>query len=146
MSTSWPHLPMDFIPVGITLIPARSIPAQVSYGTTASFQASLTVAGISSLGFRWISELLLTSMDCRDAAASPWFSPRGAGESWLWCLEHLLHLCLHCPWYSHSFSFHISSIQNYMCTLTFFPFSNMLTQRCYYHSWLAWTWPAVCPF
>jgi len=44
----------------------------------------------SSIGCRWISAPLCTSMGCRGQPASPWSSPQAAGESLLRRLEHLL--------------------------------------------------------
>ena len=92
---------------------------------------------------RWVSAPPWISMGCGGQPASPWSSPRAAGKSLLWCLEHLLPLLLHWPWclqscFSHIFSL-ISPAGN--CPDFFSPFLTMLSQRCCHHCW----WARPCP-
>lgn len=87
--------------------------------------------------------------------ASPWASSCAAEESHLWQLEHLLLFLLLCwPWclqgcFCHTFSACSSRLQLKFLTVQyfffFFSFLNMLPQKCYCHSLLAWSWPAACP-
>jgi len=80
-----------------------------------------------------------------EQSASPGSSARAAGESLLWCLEHLLpSFCTDlgvCRVVSLAYSH--SSLQLQLLLLrVFFPL-NMLSRMCYHRPWWARPWPAV---
>lgn len=69
-----------------------------SFLWTSPFLAWLLLQAAGGSLFPW------TSITCRGTAASPWFPLKAAGESPLYCLEHLLPIFFHCPWCLHSLS------------------------------------------
>ncbi|XP_074683769.1 LYR motif-containing protein 4 isoform X1 [Strix aluco] len=89
----------------------ETAPARTSHGVTASFRTC-------PLAPAWgppqaADGSLLHHVPPQAAGAQPaplWSSPWAAGESVLWCLEHLLLLLLHRPWRPQSCFSHIFSI------------------------------------
>ena len=57
-------------------------------------------------------------------------------------------LLLHWPWCLQCCFSHVISLLSLLlshCRFFFFPFLNMLSQRCYHRRWWAWPWPAAGP-